>query len=240
MKTKIIAILIAVLTVSFYSCEINEHIVPSGDITTQVKYFSDYDAIDVSNAFTVYVNFSETEESIEIEADDNLHPYIEVRKVSGTLFIGLRNHVSIRGNTTLRVYITTRNVTDYASSGASNFIIEDKLSANTVNIHLSGASYFIGDLDVNHAIASLSGASNIEVEGNADSFDVSASGASNIGDYDFIVDDLDVDLSGASNVWLTVNHELSVRASGASNVYYRGTGVVVSQNLSGASHIVRE
>ncbi len=240
MKTKIIAILIAVLTVSFYSCEINEHIVPSGDITTQVKYFSDYDAIDVSNAFTVYVNFSETEESIEIEADDNLHPYIEVRKVSGTLFIGLRNHVSIRGNTTLRVYITTRNVTDYASSGASNFIIEDKLSANTVNIHLSGASYFSGDLDVNHAIASLSGASNIEVEGNADSFDVSASGASNIGDYDFIVDDLDVDLSGASNVWLTVNHELSVRASGASNVYYRGTGVVVSQNLSGASHIVRE
>ncbi len=239
MKTKIIAILIAVLTVSFYSCEINEHIVPSGDITTQVKYFSDYDAIDVSNAFTVYVNFSETEEIIEIEADDNLQPYIEVRKVSGTLFIGLKNHVNIRGNATLRVYITTKNVTDYTSSGASSFIIQDKLSANTVNIHLSGASYFSGDLEVNHAIASLSGASNVEVEGNADSFDVSASGASNISNYDFILEDLDIQLSGASNAYLTVNNEISVRASGASNLYYKGTGVVVSQNLSGASHVIK-
>ena len=133
-----------------------------------------------------------------------------------------------------------RSVTDYTASGASNFLIEDLLTANTVSVHLSGASYFSGDLEVNHVSASLSGASNVEITGSADSFDVSASGASNINDYDFITDDLDVDLSGASNVWLTVNHELSVRASGASNVYYRGTGVVVSQNLSGASHIVKE
>ena len=240
MKTKILFMLVAGLGLVMSSCEIPNRIIPSGNTTTQEEHFSGYDAIDVSSAFTVYVNFSDTEESIEIVADDNLQPYIEVKKTGSTLYIGLRNNINIRGNATMKAYITTRKVTDYTASGASNFLIEDLLTANTVSVHLSGASYFSGDLEVNHVSASLSGASNVEITGSADSFDVSASGASNINDYDFITDDLDVDLSGASNVWLTVNHELSVRASGASNVYYRGTGVVVSQNLSGASHIVKE
>ena len=240
MKTIILFLLVAGLGMVMSSCEIPNRVIPSGHVTTQEEHFSGYDAIDVSNAFTVYVNFSDTEESIEIEADDNLQPYIEVRKISGTLIIGLRNNINVRGNATMRAYITTRQVIDYTASGASGFFIEDPLTANTVSIHLSGASFFEGKLEVNHLSASLSGASNVELEGSADSFNISASGTSNIGDYDFVVDDLDVDLSGASNVWLTVNNELSVRASGASNVYYRGTGVVVSQNLSGASHIIKE
>lgn len=240
MKTKILFMIVAGLGMVMSSCEIPNRVIPSGNLTTQVKYISDYDAIEASNAFTVYVNFSENEESIEIEADDNLQPYIEVRKVSGTLIIGLRNNINVRGNATMRAYITTRQVTGYTASGASNFFIDNDLTANAVNIHLSGASYFGGYLNVNHVSISMSGASNVEIEGSTDSFDVSASGASNLGSYDFMADDLDVDLSGASNVWLTVNHELSVRASGASNVYYTGTGVVVSQNLSGASHIIKD
>jgi hypothetical protein len=239
MKTKILLILIAGTLVFFTSCEFDERIIPSGDVTTEVKHFSDYDAIDVSNAFNVYVNFSDDEEIIEIEAEENLHPYIVVRKVSGTLIIGLQDHINIRGNATLNVYITTKKVVDYTASGASSFIVEDKLSAGSVSIYLSGASNFLGDLEVTHANAKLSGASNVEIEGNAESFDVSASGASNIRDYDFIIENLDIELSGASNAFLTVNNELSIDISGASNLYYRGTGVITDLNVSGASQVIK-
>ncbi len=238
MKTKTILALAFTLSVLFYSCEINERVIPSRDITTEVKYITDYDAIDVSHAFTVYVNFSNSEESIEIEANENLHPYISIRKISGTLIIELEDNVSIRGNATMNVFITTNKVTDYTASGASSFILEDKLSANNVSIHLSGASYFTGDLEVTHANATLSGASHVDLEGNAGSFDVNASGASSIRDYDFIIGYLDIDLSGASDAHLTVNNELSVDVSGASNLYYRGTGVVTHLNVSGASQVI--
>ena len=231
--------LFAAVSLFLSSCELHESIVPSSNITTREKSASDYDAIDISHAFTVYVNFSDTEESIEIEANENLHPYISVRKVSRTLIIELENNINIRGNATLNVYITTKNVTDYTASGASSFIVEDKLSDHDVKIDLSGASFFSGDLETDYTDASLSGASHLELEGNTGSFTLDASGASSIRDYNFIVDNLDIDLSGASDAHLTVNNEISADVSGASSLYYRGTGVVSHQNVSGASEIIK-
>jgi len=239
MKTKIFLLVSTGLGILLNSCEINERIIPSGNVTTEVKYFSGYEALDISHAFTVYVNFSDTEEIIEIEAEENLHPYITVRKIGDVLYIGLQDHVDIWGNATLNVYITTKNVVDYTASGASGFIVEDKISANTISIDLSGASSFRGDLEATNVNANLSGASDIEIEGNANTFDVMASGASSIKDYGFILDNLYIDLSGASDAYLTVNNEISVRASGASTLYYKGTGVIVDLDLSGASEIIK-
>jgi hypothetical protein len=68
----------------------NEQVKPSGAITTRNEAFEDYDMIEASHAFQVYVNFSDTEESIEIEANDNLHQYIEVKKINNVLHIGLK------------------------------------------------------------------------------------------------------------------------------------------------------
>ncbi len=56
-------------------------------------------------------------------------------------------------------------------------------------------------------------------------------------DFNFNTDNLDAYLYGASEVSVTVNQKLDVTASGASNVYYKGSGVVEHQNLSDSSKI---
>ena len=238
MKLNAITLTLISLGLFLISCDVyDEHVRPSDEITVRNEDFQDYDMIEASHAFMVYVNFSDSEESIEIEANDNLHQYIEVKKENNTLHIGLRNNVSVRGSATLRAYVTTKHVSAYSGSGASRFIIESPLSSDDVNVYLSGASTFNGDVHSNQLYVDLSGASVMNISGATDIFEIEASGASVFKDYGFEANDLDANISGASNVSLTVDNEITVEASGASSLKYKGTAVVKSQNVSGASTV---
>jgi hypothetical protein len=77
----------------------------------------------------------------------------------------------------------------------------------------------------------------LTVSGSSNYFDIEASGASTCRDYGFEINDLHADISGASNLHLTVQNEIEVEASGASNLTYKGNGVIVYQNISGASSV---
>jgi hypothetical protein len=241
MKIKGIAALLIILNVLFTFCsKDDETITPSDKITEEVKNITGYDNIDASSAFNVNVTFSDTEERIIIEANENLHQYIIVDKVSDRLSIKIRDGISISGNATLIAHITTKQINGYTASGASRFILKNKLTTNDeVQIELSGASKFNGEIVAPVVEAELSGASMIDITGSTDIFDVYASGASHVRDYGFIVNNLDIELSGASSAWLTVNEKMDVVASGASMLNYKGTGTINSQELSGGSQIIK-
>ena len=238
MKTNLISLAVLVFALFLFSCDIHENDVrPSSKITTSQATFSNYTAIDASTAFTVYINFSDVEESIEIEANDNLHQYIEVKKENETLIIGIENGVHIRGNSTLKAYITTKNISSFSASGASKIIVENLIEASNVNIYLSGASNFSGELNVDQLFADVSGASVLNIAGFSNDFELEASGASVFSDYEFITSTIDADLSGASNATLTIEDEIYIEASGASILRYKGDALITHQDLSGASSI---
>ncbi|MGS0528251.1 GIN domain-containing protein [Zobellia nedashkovskayae] len=67
-----------------------DHVKASDEITTKDLTISDYDKLKVSNAFDVYVNFSEGEEQIRIEANDNLHERIVVAREGNEIIIKLK------------------------------------------------------------------------------------------------------------------------------------------------------
>ncbi|PLW94112.1 MAG: hypothetical protein C0591_13325 [Marinilabiliales bacterium] len=79
----------------------------------------------------------------------------------------------------------------------------------------------------------------MDIDGVSDSFIIDANGASNMINYGFETYKLEAELGGASNLNLTVHDKMDVKASGASKVFYKGNGVVGSQNLSGDSKIVK-
>ena len=238
MKTNLISLTIISISLFLISCNVYENdVVPSSNVTSTQATFSGYDAIDASSAFTVYLDFSDADESIEIEANDNLHQHIEVSKVGGTLKIGIENNVHIRGNATLNVYITTKSVSSFLGSGATRFIVEDMINESDVMINLSGASTFTGELNANNLYADLSGASVMHVTGFVENSDIEASGASLIKDYGLETDHLNAELSGASNVSLTINEDIDIEASGASILKYKGNAVIANQDLSGASSV---
>jgi hypothetical protein len=69
---------------------------------------------------------------------------------------------------------------------------------------------------------------------------LTCTGASDFKGYELATDYSDVSATGASSIKITVNKELSVRATGASDVHYKGTGLIREVKSTGASSVSRK
>ncbi|GJM33370.1 MAG: hypothetical protein DHS20C18_23710 [Saprospiraceae bacterium] len=240
MKTIALNLALIILSALFMTaCEKETFkIVPSNNIISKQHAITDFNELDISGPFKVYVTFSATEQGLRIEANDNLHGIIEVEQNNGRLSVKLKNRTTIQnGGAVLNVFVTTNDIETINAQGAAEIYLQNQWNEDRVAIELEGACSFKGSLAVNQLNAKLVGASDLEIEGSADHFDIEAEGASNMEGFDFETDHLSADLKGGCNVSLTVHDKLNVQAVGASNVYYKGSGVIENQNLTGGSQI---
>ncbi|RLD21272.1 MAG: hypothetical protein DRI71_09255 [Bacteroidetes bacterium] len=235
-----IAIMLFGLSIILSSCDDNNDINPSSNITRQDRTIIDYSGIEISTAFTVDITFSSTEDKIEIEANENLHALIDVVKSGNNLVIKLKDNTNIHGNTTLKAHIITSNtLEEIFVSGASLLTLNNRLDATNLGISISGASNFNGLLSATSIILNADGASNIELAGSAEQLSINGAGASTIGSYQMNVYDVTCNLSGACQTSLTVIGSIDLTASEASIFMYKGGAQVTNLNLSGASQIIK-
>ncbi len=218
------------------SCD-HDTIRASEEVTTLDYSIPKYSDLKVSDAFTIYVTFSDTEESVRIEANDNLQDKIIVKREGDALAIGLKKYTSVRGNATMNAYIVTKDISTFDISGASRLTLENEWLVTDGRIELSGASNFTGEVNSERLYLDMAGASHLDLFGNTASFNAKLSGSSGIRDYDLKVESLKIELTGASEAFLNVNETIDVTASGASFLNYKGNAKVNTINLSGASEI---
>lgn len=239
MKNTLIFSIVSLIFLFMSSC-VYETIRPDNKITTRTVSFSEYSGLRVSDAFDVYIVFSDHEERISIEANRNIQDYIEVGKKGDYLNISLKNHTRLRGDVTLTAHITTRLLTHFDVSGASQLYLNNKLESENVAIELSGASGFSGEVYANYLNLEGSGASTFDLSGSIGHLESRVSGASTVMNFDLYTDQLDLKLSGASNAYLTVRELIDFKGSGASTLYYKGDALLNKVDVSGASQIVNK
>lgn len=239
MQTKTILLAILTLGIFFTSCQDDDlYVVPSTKITTIEVPVSNLKKLSVSDRFKVFVTFSETEESVMVESNDNIHPLIDIYAEADDLRIGLYKNTKISGTPVLNVYIKTASLDRLRAMGASYIEFQNPLLNNALEVDLEGACMFVGQLEVDELVADILGASEMNISGNSNQFNITAEGASMMTGFNFVTNNLTANVYGASNISLTVNQKLNVTASGASIVYYKGNGIIESQKLSDTSKIV--
>ncbi|MFZ9718579.1 MAG: GIN domain-containing protein, partial [Chitinophagaceae bacterium] len=142
-------------------------------------------------------------------------------------------------NTQLRAYVSFKELRTLEISGASNIKIDGSWKGRDAKILLSGASDIKGDLALDYLQFKQSGASNAKLSGKVGSLDLHVSGASDFKGYDLITDSGKVEATGASDVQITANKSLSITASGASDVKFKGAVNYVPIRSTGASSVER-
>lgn len=188
----------------------------SGHMAAEVRDLRDFNSLDVNSVFQVEVT-AQNDFHVEVEADDNLLPFIKTEVRNGELQISLEKKV--KTSNPLRVRIGMPNVERLEASGASKVNL-----ANLKNTELT--------LDT-------SGASRIEVSGETGELTVDVSGATQVNAADLKAVNANVDASGASRVSVNVSGELRSEASGASNISYSGSPSNVYKRTSGASSVTQ-
>jgi len=207
------------------------------------KLSGSFHGIAVSSAIDLYLTQG-NEEAIAVSADDKR----DITKISteienGVLVIKYVNagHISwFRGNKKLKAYVSFKNIDRLSASGASDVYIQGTITGDKLDIHLSGASDLKGAVKVSDLSMEQSGASDASISGSATNATINVSGASDVKAYDFVTENCTAKASGSSDIHITVNKELNVHASGASDIYYKGTAVIKELHSSGSSSVSKK
>lgn len=200
-----------------------------------------FTAIKVSGGIDIYLSQS-SEEALAVSATEQQYRN-DIKTVieNGTLNIYYDSKKGwTKGNKKLKVYVSFKNLERLESGGASDIQVAGTIKASSLSLDISGASDFKGAVDVTSLTMQLSGASDAKISGTATNVTIESSGASDFKGYDLVTENCTAKASGASDINITVNKELNVHASGASDISYKGTCVVKDLHTSGASSVSRK
>ncbi len=186
----------------------------SGDLETREFDLDDFDAIDLGGAFSVDISFGDYQK-IEITIDDNLWDNLEAEVSGGTLEIGWDKNCDPDDD--CEIVIVMKKLDRFEVHGA-------------VDAEIHG---FDGD----GFEFSVSGAAELEIDGQVDDLDIAVSGAGDIEARDLKAKHVKVRISGAGNAEIYASESLDARISGAGNLDYWGSPDKKKTSVSGVGSI---
>jgi hypothetical protein len=207
----------------------------NGAIKTETRNAASFSSVDVSGNIQVFVK-QDSAFAVRIETDENLMEHIVVRTSGETLVIEPKDHANLSSKNDIKVYVSAPVFRSLEASGASGITSESLLSAEAIDIDLSGASHAKLELRSPKVAAEISGASSVLLKGQTRDLTIDGQGASHARCYDLLSENATVEVSGASSAQVFASVKLSADASGASSVKYKGAASH-SGNASGASSI---
>ena len=200
-----------------------------------------FNAIKVSGGIDLYLSQSDNMAVAVSASDDNYKEEIKTIVENGTLKIFYEGEKGwIKKDRKLRAYVSFSDLKKIEATGACDVFVVGSITTAALILHLSGACDFSGMVKVNTLDINLSGASDAKISGTAKAVNIKSSGASDMKAYDLVTDICIANLSGASDLYITINSELTASASGASDITYKGNGVIKEKHSSGASSISKE
>jgi hypothetical protein len=217
------------------SCEV---IKGNGKLVKQERAVSDFHAINVSGGIDILIIPGATEKVV-VETAGNLQETIITIVEDGELKIYSKkstNHFSGKRN----VYVYVKKLDAVTASGGSDVYAETMLNFPALNIEMSGGSDLKLRCTTQELRCSLTGGSDAVINGSAGKADLEATGGSDFKASGLTIGRCKIEVTGGSDANLNVTGELSVVASGSSDVTYTGNPKIVSKSVTGASDLIRK
>jgi hypothetical protein len=209
----------------------------SGNVVSETREVSGFRALEINYPAEVFVRQG-NQESLEIEAEDNLMPGLKTEVNNGVLRIFYKAEKGKHVNPTrvVKITIVAKDLADVEFNSAGELTIEG-LKTNNLDVSLSGA----GNLDLDRVQlkglgVNLSGAGSMTASGTADDLDVNISGFGDFKGADLHGKVASVNISGAGSATVWVDDDLTASISGAGSIGYYGSATV-SKQISGVGDI---
>lgn len=210
------------------------------DPNVELRTVPSFTGVSVSGGIDLYISYGD--EAVAVSASKTEYrDKIKTEVVDGVLKIGYEYKsgisISFTSDRNLRAYVSYKTLKSLHGSGGSDIVVDGTINTPELKLSISGGSDFKGKIETEKLVVSQSGGSDVNISGKATSLTIDANGGSDFDGYDLITEVCDLEASGGSDVQITANRELSVRASGASDVRYKGKGVIKTIKTSGASSV---
>ena len=186
----------------------------SGDMETRTLDLDEFAAIDVGGAFDLEITLGD-EQKVVMTVDDNLWDNLEVEVKGGTLEIGWDKSCSPDGDCTVEIVV--RELKEVDIHGAAEVEI----------------TRFKGDsFEFN-----VSGAAELEMDGEVDRLEIQVSGAGDIDTRDLLAKSVEISVSGAGEAKVYASESFNGKVSGVGSISYWGDPEHEKTRVSGMGDI---
>lgn len=198
-----------------------------------------YEGIEVSDGIDLFISYGD--EAVAVSASETkFRDKIKTVVENGILKISYEEKgLSWNTKRNLKAYVSFKKLSALAASGGSDIEVEGIIKTSKLSIDISGGCDFKGKVEVDQLQVDQSGGSDVNISGRAKKLSLTASGGSDFNGYNLITDVCNAEASGGSDIEITANKEITAKASGASDIRYKGAALLKESKSSGASNVTR-
>ena len=234
-KIAVLVALIGVLAITAASCKWTIGVVRgSGDIESEEREVSGFDEIQFTGVGNLIIEQGD-EETLTVEADDNIIGLIETEVKGDVLRIGFKRGVNVIPTGKIKFYLTVKELSRVDLSGLGE-INCDEFETDDIEFHISGAGEIDFELVAESIETKVSGLGDINLSGEVDSHRIKISGSGKYNAEELKSKDCEIEISGLGSATVNVSGDLDIELNGVGNVYYKGDPQI-SQHISGLGRI---
>jgi len=238
--TKII--IATLLSLTLFSCNfdinMNSGVRGNGNVLTEDRTINEsFSAIKATEGLDVYLTQGNNE-SITIEADENLHDLIITEVIDGVLKIHTRENIGRA--TSKKIMVSFKDISAITSTSGSDVYSTNTINANHLKLKSSSGSDM--KLDVNTSILECesSSGSDLKLSGKTKKLIAEASSGSDIKASNLIAESSQVKASSGADITINTVKELTAKASSGGDIKYYGNPEKVSKNKSSSGSVRKQ
>jgi len=235
-QTALLLTLIGILALTTLACGFTVNLPNvekgNGSVTEETREVGSFSEIDFSGIGEIVVTLGDVE-SLTIEAEENLLPYMETYNRGKTLVIKIQEGVNITPTEPIRFDITVVSLDAIDVSGVGNVSLPE-LESDNFSVSISGVGGIeIDGLYAGRLTADMSGLGDLTVtSGSVDSQKIDISGGGKYSAAQLESREAEVSVSGVGSATVRASETLDVHISGSGGVDYYGSPQVTS-DISG-------
>lgn len=238
---KQLLILFLALTSISASAQPWETVKGNGQAKTETRQVNAFTSVSSGGAMNVEIAYGNSN-SISIEADENLLPYIETSVDNGKLTIKTSKNKNLKSRSDITVRISMTKIKGIQQSGSGSITGEGKFTNDDeTDISLSGSGNLKLDFDSFKDLdLSVSGSGNMNLKGNStNKLEIKISGSGNIDCLKIPANNVDVKISGSGNVKVNAQNSIDAKISGSGSVFYKGDATDIKSKVAGSGRVTK-
>ncbi len=238
---KMTFVLIALMAIGTSSCVIGaweNRITGNGKVVEETRDVSGFTGVLISSGIDVLLSEGDHFE-VRVEADENLLEVIETTLNGSLLEVGT-DRVNIRSAKSKKVHVTLPKLSTLKISSAGDCEGQTLFHCEELKMEISSAGDLTLEVEARRIDMGISSSGDARLAGKTDVFDVSLSSAGDLHAFDLEAGTVKVNVSSAGDARVTATDEISMNASSAGNIHYKGGAKVTRSSTSSAGDIVRK
>jgi hypothetical protein len=216
--TTILSLLLALNDASAYTATLSqdcEH--GNGKTKTESRELPEFDMLEVSGAFDIKVTAGRNRQTVRITADENILPLITTALQGDKLTIYPGKPICTEMAIIVEINVTNLNA--LVSSGSDKVKVEG--------------------LNTSKFSVTMSGSSEVELAGKANTLDAGISGAGNLNARDLLTEETGLNISGSGAATVHASEKLQVEIVGVADVNYYGNPKKIDKQIIGIGNLNR-